>query len=354
MAAPGDFLEPLRHPRDRRRAHGGFLHARARAARDATAGRCPTGRPLTFLSHDPDQHHQLVLVTGRPPGVDYNVVNQISFKRLDAGRAQGVMHARHARGRGSRTSASSPTATPGRSTSRIPRATASSCSSTRPGTRRSRSPSPSTSRPRSRPSWPRRRRLCRNRPGFVSRGGLAADAGGKDGGVSVATKILLGPKLPESILDIARSLTPAGFELAVADQGTPEFYEAGARTPSTTSARPRRWVASSSAPRPSLRLVQLTSAGYDRVDIEAARKAKVPVANNGGANAIAVSEHTIMLMLAVLKRLVWHPQQRGGRQVAGGRPRRVAGLRAVRAHLWASWAWATSARRSRGAPGPST
>jgi len=30
----------------------------------------------------------------------------------------------------------------------------------------------------------------------------------------------------------------------------------------------------------------------------------VPVANNGGANAIAVAEHTIMLMLAVLKRVV--------------------------------------------------
>ncbi|MEK7386779.1 MAG: 2-hydroxyacid dehydrogenase, partial [candidate division NC10 bacterium] len=55
---------------------------------------------------------------------------------------------------------------------------------------------------------------------------------------------------------------------------------------------------------PKLRLVQLLSAGYDRVDVEAARKAGVPVANNGGANAIAVAEHTLMLMLAVLKRLV--------------------------------------------------
>ena len=55
---------------------------------------------------------------------------------------------------------------------------------------------------------------------------------------------------------------------------------------------------------PKLRLVQLTSAGYDRVDVEAARKAGVPVSNNGGANAIAVAEHTLMLMLAVLKRVV--------------------------------------------------
>src|SRR5207247_1387776 len=33
-------------------------------------------------------------------------------------------------------------------------------------------------------------------------------------------------------------------------------------------------------------------------------KAKVPVSNNGGANAIAVAEHTVLLMLAVLKQLV--------------------------------------------------
>jgi len=38
------------------------------------------GPTLTFLSRDPDQHHQMVLVTGRPPGVGYNVINQISFK----------------------------------------------------------------------------------------------------------------------------------------------------------------------------------------------------------------------------------------------------------------------------------
>jgi catechol-2,3-dioxygenase len=43
-------------------------------------GTLPHGPTLTFLSHDPDQHHQLVLVTGRPPGIEFNVVNQISFK----------------------------------------------------------------------------------------------------------------------------------------------------------------------------------------------------------------------------------------------------------------------------------
>ena len=55
---------------------------------------------------------------------------------------------------------------------------------------------------------------------------------------------------------------------------------------------------------PKLRLVQLFSAGYNHVDLDAARRAGVLVSNNGGANSRAVAEHTILLMLAVYRRLV--------------------------------------------------
>jgi phosphoglycerate dehydrogenase-like enzyme len=117
------------------------------------------------------------------------------------------------------------------------------------------------------------------------------------------TRILFSPRQPDVILDIARSLTPPGFELVVVDPGTPEFYQAAADAEFYLGlARQMGGEFFRSAPR--LRLVQLLSAGYDRVDVEAARKAGVPVANNGGANAIAVAEHTLMLMLAVLKKLV--------------------------------------------------
>src|SRR5207245_2469580 len=57
---------------------------------------------------------------------------------------------------------------------------------------------------------------------------------------------------------------------------------------------------------PKLKLIQLISAGYDRLDIAAARQAKVPIANNGGSNSVAVAEHTMMLILAVYKKLSWH------------------------------------------------
>jgi phosphoglycerate dehydrogenase-like enzyme len=63
-----------------------------------------------------------------------------------------------------------------------------------------------------------------------------------------------------------------------------------------------------------VRLVQLLSAGYDQSDIAAHRAAGVPLCNNGGANATAVAEHAIMLMLAVCRRLPWlHASTAAGR-----------------------------------------
>ncbi len=35
---------------------------------------------LVFLSRDPDEHHQIVLVSGRPSEEHFNVINQISLK----------------------------------------------------------------------------------------------------------------------------------------------------------------------------------------------------------------------------------------------------------------------------------
>lgn len=35
---------------------------------------------LVFLSRDPDEHHQIVLITGRPKELPFNPINQISLK----------------------------------------------------------------------------------------------------------------------------------------------------------------------------------------------------------------------------------------------------------------------------------
>jgi phosphoglycerate dehydrogenase-like enzyme len=107
-------------------------------------------------------------------------------------------------------------------------------------------------------------------------------------------------------MEIARDLLPPGMELIVVDPGKPEFYDAAGDAEYYLGS-PRHGIGNEFfRAAPKLKLVQLTSAGYDRVDVEAARKARVPVANNGGANSVAVAEHAVMLMLAVLKKLVWH------------------------------------------------
>ena len=38
---------------------------------------------LVFLSRDPDEHHQIVLVSGRPRDLPFNPINQISLKTED-------------------------------------------------------------------------------------------------------------------------------------------------------------------------------------------------------------------------------------------------------------------------------
>ena len=35
---------------------------------------------IVFLTRDPREHHQLVLVTGRPKDLSYNLINQLSFR----------------------------------------------------------------------------------------------------------------------------------------------------------------------------------------------------------------------------------------------------------------------------------
>jgi phosphoglycerate dehydrogenase-like enzyme len=103
-------------------------------------------------------------------------------------------------------------------------------------------------------------------------------------------------------MDVALALKPPQFELLIHDNGTPDYYRA-AEEAEFYLGMTRNIDAKLFEAGKKLKLVQLLSAGYDRADLAAARKAGVPIANNGGGNAVAVAEHTIMLMLATLKKL---------------------------------------------------
>lgn len=97
--------------------------------------------------------------------------------------------------------------------------------------------------------------------------------------------------LPEVTLRMATSSDPA--ELRAVTAGAAFFV--GGVTPIT---------ADLIAATPSLRLIHKWGIGVDKIDLAAARARGVPVAITAGANAVAVAEFTLLLMLAVLRRLI--------------------------------------------------
>jgi phosphoglycerate dehydrogenase-like enzyme len=119
---------------------------------------------------------------------------------------------------------------------------------------------------------------------------------------------------PANVIDVARDMIPPDLEMVVARPESPELRAALPDAVCLVGFGDRSMNDAFYKQAPNLKLVQLLSAGYDRCDIEAARRAGIPICNNGGANSTAVSEHAILLMMAVSRRLVWqHDNVAAGR-----------------------------------------
>src|ERR1700760_791731 len=119
---------------------------------------------------------------------------------------------------------------------------------------------------------------------------------------------------PLNEMNIAKELLPPSLDAVIARHGTPEFQAALGDAACLIGFGEGTMDDAFYASAPNLKLVQLLSAGYDRCDIEAARRAGVPICNNGGANSTAVSEHALLLMLAVCRRITWqHANVSAGR-----------------------------------------
>ena len=64
---------------------------------------------------------------------------------------------------------------------------------------------------------------------------------------------------------------------------------------------------------PKLRFLQVAGVGVDHVDLDAARRLGITVANVAGANAVSVAEHVVMAILALMRGLVAaHEAMRAG------------------------------------------
>lgn len=113
--------------------------------------------------------------------------------------------------------------------------------------------------------------------------------------------------VPADVLAHLGALVPAGFAWEPLEQGAP------AQRRLAVFERADYVFAYPGDPRPEelrvarrLKLFQLLSAGYDWLDLDAFRRAGVRVATNEGANAVSTAEHTLLLMLALLKMLPAH------------------------------------------------
>ncbi len=102
---------------------------------------------------------------------------------------------------------------------------------------------------------------------------------------------------PMHDLEILRQLTPSGLDVTIVERRGDDFVEVLRDTDYLVGYADRGMDDAFYENASSLKLIQLISAGYDKVDIEAARRAGVAICNNGGANSGPVAEHAVMFML---------------------------------------------------------
>ena len=111
-------------------------------------------------------------------------------------------------------------------------------------------------------------------------------------------------RLPEKIVDVVLSHNPDGFTTSLLDGGLSESEQKSAIAEADfilhfgTPVHDDVLRAAGKA-----KLVQMMAAGYDEMNLELMSELGIPCANNGGANSWAVSDHTLMLMLALNKKL---------------------------------------------------
>ena len=110
--------------------------------------------------------------------------------------------------------------------------------------------------------------------------------------------------LPEKIIDEALQLLKGKAEVVILDDITEQAIVNEVHDAFAIILRSRAKI----TPRiiqaaPKLKIISRTGAGYDNIDVEAATQHGVMVCNLPGINSVPVAEHTIALMLALVKQI---------------------------------------------------
>jgi len=118
-------------------------------------------------------------------------------------------------------------------------------------------------------------------------------------------KVLFIHRVHPKVVDAITSCTPDGFRTTALSAYTEEsqLIEA-AKDADFIVLHPARIADNVLKAAKRLQMLQILSAGFDGLNLNLIHELNVPCANNGGANSWAVADHTVLLMLAVFKRLV--------------------------------------------------
>jgi phosphoglycerate dehydrogenase-like enzyme len=115
-------------------------------------------------------------------------------------------------------------------------------------------------------------------------------------------RILLIDPIPLPLIERMRPVFPAGADLNMVSTLNEEDLARHASETEILLVIRRKVDAHLLSIVPRVRFIQCVGVGYDNLDLEALQAAGVIAAYTPGANAVAVAEHTILLMLALLKR----------------------------------------------------
>jgi phosphoglycerate dehydrogenase-like enzyme len=119
-------------------------------------------------------------------------------------------------------------------------------------------------------------------------------------------------------LEMFKRYLPEGVELVWVDSTQPvEQQAAQLKDAVAIIAAPSVFPVDLALACPNLKLIQTVSAGTNMIDLPALDELGIKVANNGGGNAVAVSEHTVGLMVSVYRNMRQQFQSVQNRQWAG-------------------------------------
>ena len=112
----------------------------------------------------------------------------------------------------------------------------------------------------------------------------------------------MNPSASEEVYQIIREQMPPGWHITL--PGLNREFHTGLASCDFILVADQAILAEHIAAAPRLRMIQHQGVGYERIDLNACRSRRIPVALTPEGTSVGVAEHTLLLILAVYKNLI--------------------------------------------------